>query len=316
MSEASINAGVVGVGTMGRHHARVYAELPDTTLVGVSDRDETRAAAIADEYGTTTRSPDTLFERTDVVSIAVPTRFHAPVAEAAIDAGNSVLVEKPFVHDPDVGVKLCERAEEAGVTLQVGHIERFNPVVTMLEQILVDEDVISLDARRLGPPVDRNPADGVVLDLMIHDIDVMLALVDSPVADVAATGAADGQRVSAHIEFESGVYGTLSASRVTQKKVRDVSVTTEDSYIESDYNDQQIEIHRHSLPEFVDHDGDVRFRYENIIERPMIENKEPLKAELSSFVASHREGTAPEVSGREALRALRVARRIDARAAE
>jgi predicted dehydrogenase len=182
----------------------------------------------------------------------------------------------------------------------------------MLKRILADEVPISFDARRLGPPIDRDPTDGVVLDLMIHDIDVMLTLADSPVTDVAATGAADGQRVSAYIEFESGAFGSLAASRVTQKKVRDISVTTEECHIESDYNDQQIEIHRHSLPEFVDHDGDVRFRHENIIERPMIENREPLKAQLSDFVTSHREGTVPEVTGQDALRALRIARRIRA----
>jgi predicted dehydrogenase len=312
MNEAPVDAGVVGVGTMGSHHARVYAELPDTTLVGVADQDETRAESIADDYGTTARSRQTLFERADVVSVAVPTNFHAQVAEEAIDAGTSVLIEKPFVRDPDRGVELCERADGADVTLQVGHIERFNPVVRMLKRILADEVPISFDARRLGPPIDRDPTDGVVLDLMIHDIDVMLTLADSPVTDVAATGAADGQRVSAYIEFESGAFGSLAASRVTQKKVRDISVTTEECHIESDYNDQQIEIHRHSLPEFVDHDGDVRFRHENIIERPMIENREPLKAQLSDFVTSHREGTVPEVTGQDALRALRIARRIRA----
>jgi predicted dehydrogenase len=306
-----VRTGVIGVGNMGRHHARVYNELTGAELVGVADADEERAASVAAEYGTTAHSQDELLARVDAVSVAVPTRFHAEVAHSAIDANVSLLLEKPFVRDPAVGERLCDRAEAAGVVLQVGHIERFNPVVPTLQRVLDDEGLISLDARRLGPPVDRDTTDGVVFDLMIHDIDIVTTLVGSPVADVSAVGAADGQRVSAQIEFESGVVATLSASRVTEKKVRDLAITTDDCHVEVDYADQQVEIHRHSLPEYVDDDGDLRYRHESVIERPMVENGEPLKAELSSFLTSHRENEPPKISGRDALLALRLARRID-----
>ncbi len=315
-SNGPVQAGVVGVGTMGRHHARVYDELQGVELAAVADADDEQAASVAQDYGATALPAMDLFDRVDVASIAVPTRFHHEMATAAIDRGVHVLVEKPFVKDLSEGRDLIERARGADVVLQVGHVERFNPAVQALSDIVTDLDVIAVDARRLGPPVDRDTTDSAVLDLMIHDIDVVRSLVGEPVARVAAAGASDGQYITANLRFDDGVVGTLTASRVTQQKIRDLSITARSCRVHVDYADQSVSIHRKSVPEYVENDGDVRFRHESLIEQPTVDNGEPLKAELRSFVEAAVEGHEPVVSGEDGLRALELAREIDALATE
>jgi len=313
MTEQKINAGVIGVGKMGQHHARVYKEIPGVRLTGIADADDDRATQIATKYGTVPRDRDEVIDRCDVVSIAVPTRYHHEVASEAIDAGVHVLIEKPFVRDLQEGRDLVNKAREQDVRLQVGHIERFNPAVQAMTDIVTDLDVIAVDVRRLGPPVDRDSKDGVVLDLMIHDIDVLTAIMGSDISDVTAMSTRDGNHVTAQVEFANGVVGNLTASRVTQEKIRDLAVTAEDCRVNVDYENQTVQIHRHSVPEYYESDGDLRYRHESIIERPTIENGEPLREELEAFVTAVREGTEPPVSGEDGLTALQIARQIQER---
>ena len=313
MSNRTITAGVIGVGSMGQHHARVYKEIPNVRLSGIADADEDRAAQVATKYGTVARDQASVIDRCDVVSVAVPTRYHYSVASQALDEGVHVLVEKPFVRDLQQGRDLIRKAKKADCCLQVGHIERFNPAIQALSDIVTDLDVIAVDVRRLGPPVDRDTEDSVVLDLMIHDIDVLTAIIDCDVSTVTAMGARDGDHVTAQIEFENGVVGNLTASRVTQEKVRDLAITAQECRVNVDYESQSAQIHRHSLPEYYEDDGDLRYRHESIIERPTIEKGEPLRAELEAFVNAVREGSEPPVSGEDGLTALRIARRIEER---
>jgi len=150
----------------------------------------------------------------------------------------------------------------------------------------------------------------VVFDLMIHDIDIVTTVSDAPVADISAIGIDDNAHVMAQLEFEDGLIATLTASRVTQERIRDLAVTAEDCQIDVDYIDQSVEIHRHSLPEYVTDNGDVRYRHESIIERPTIENGEPLKNELREFVTAVREGREPRTPATQGLRAVEIAHRI------
>lgn len=309
MSEP-VETGVVGVGTMGRHHARLYRELPETRLVGVADADPERAQGVAEEYDTVAYDREALLDSVDAVSVAVPTPYHAEVAEAAMDAGVHVLVEKPFVEDAASGEALIERADREGLVLQVGHVERFNPAVVALSDIVPDLELVAVTTNRLGPPLDRSVRDGVVLDLMIHDIDVLLSLVDSPLERVEASGTDDGQYATAVLTFADGVVATLTASRITQEKVRTLSLTARECQVNVDYGDQSVEIHRHSLPEYIVNNGDVRYRHESITEHPTVENGEPLRAELAAFAEAVRTGSDPVVDGRDGLRALAVARKI------
>jgi predicted dehydrogenase len=304
-------AGVIGVGSMGQNHARVYRELPETTLGGVFDADHTQAEAVAERYETTARSMGELLEAVDVVSVAVPTRFHYETVRECIDAGVDVLVEKPFVADSEKGRKLVEFADERDVTLQVGHIERFNPATRKLMDIAQDLDIVAVDARRLGPPVDRDIDDSVVMDLMIHDLDIVTALVDDEVTHLNAMGTADGDYATANLQFGSGVVGKLTASRVTQEKERTLSIHAASCRVKVDYIEQTIEIHRQSLPEYVEEDGDVTYHHENVVERVAVEKREPLKNELSAFVEAAVENREPVVTGEDGITALELIQEID-----
>jgi len=304
--------GVVGVGSMGYHHARVYNELPGVELVGVCDVDDQRAREVAQEFDTRALPRHRLLETVSGASIAVPTRHHTDIAGEAVEAGTHVLVEKPLVIDPAAGRRFLRSAEAAGVVVQVGHVERYNPAIGALRDVLADADPLAVSARRQGPPVDRDSADSIVFDLMIHDIDIVLSMADTPVTDVTAMRVPGRSHAVAQLSFAEGLVATLTASRITQERIRELSITAENCQIDVDYMDQSVQIHRHSLPEYITTDGDVRFRHESVIERPTIESGEPLKNELSSFVDSIVEGTEPRTTGRDGLRAVEVATQIEA----
>ncbi|MFC6976832.1 Gfo/Idh/MocA family oxidoreductase [Halomicroarcula sp. GCM10025709] len=307
----TVAVGVVGVGAMGRHHARIYAENPATELVGVVDQDTERAQEIATKRNTRVLSFDELLDAADAVSVATPTAYHAQIAWEALGAGVHVLVEKPFVDDPDQGRQLVERARTNDLVLQVGHVERFNPAVEVLRDVVAETDIVALDAQRVGPPLNRAIDNSVVLDLMIHDIDIALSLVDSETGSITAVRADSYPHVTANLTFESGTVATMTAGRASQRRVRTLSVTTPESVVEVDYLRRSIEVYRQSLPEYVETDGEVRYRNESVVERPVVENGEPLKAELAAFVEAIESGTEPIVTGEDGLRALAVARSIE-----
>lgn len=308
--QETVDTGVIGTGSMGRHHARVYNELPESNLIGIYDVDDEQAAQVANENGTEAFEIEDLLERVDAVSIAVPTIHHYEMAKQCIEQGVHVLVEKPFVDEQSQGEELLSLAEENDVQIQVGHIERFNPAVVVLQDIVPDLEIISVKAERLGPPLDRTMNDSVVRDLMIHDIDILLWLVDADVSSVSVLDS-DEAYTTANFQFGDGAIGSLTASRVTQRKIRTLTITAHSCRIDVDYIDQSVEIYRHSLPEYIEENGDVRYRHESIVERPMVKNEEPLKSELSSFIDSARSGETPEVSGRDGLRAVKYVDKIE-----
>lgn len=306
-----VRVGVIGVGSMGQNHVRVFRELPETELVGIYDANGEQAESVADAFGVDVFALDDLLESVDAVSIAVPTQYHYDTARECIDAGVSVLVEKPIVEDLENGRQLIEFADQRDVTLQIGHIERFNPAVMTLMELLDDLDIIAIEAKRLGPPLDREIADTAVMDLMIHDIDIMLSIFGEEAEDVHAAGTRGSDYATATIQTPSGRIGQLTASRVTQQKVRELTITAEECRVIVDYIDQSIEITRQSLPEYAKQDG-FRYRHENIVEQVLVERREPLKNELSAFAEAVRTGSEPVVTGEDGLRALSLAREIDA----
>ena len=307
----TVRVGVIGVGSMGRNHVRVYDRLSNVDLVGVADADAAQAATIADEYGTESFLIDDLLSRVDAVSIAVPTEYHAQLAEGCIAVGVDALVEKPFVADPEDGRRLARAARAEDVILQVGHIERFNPAVRELLQNKDGLDILAVEAHRLGPPVDRQTTDTVIMDLMIHDIDVVLSLVDAEIDRANVMSTAENQHATAQLGFENGVTGTLTASRVTQRKVRQLHVTAASCLIELDYIDQSINTYRRSNPQYSDEDGALQFRHENVIEQPMISSAEPLREELESFVDAVATRRQPVVTAEDATRVLDLTKYLD-----
>ncbi|MFC6718260.1 Gfo/Idh/MocA family oxidoreductase [Natrialbaceae archaeon GCM10025810] len=310
-NETPLRTGVVGVGSMGENHARVYGELRGVELAGVFDLNDEVARDVAATYGTEARSFDDLLERCDAVTVAVPTAAHYDTVSACLEAGVHVLVEKPIAETVEEGRALAELADERDLVLQVGHIERFNPAVQTAIDLIDEQDleVIAVDAERLGPPVDRTETAGVIPDLMIHDVDVIGALLEAEAESIAAKRTADGRYATAAIEY-GDVIASLTASRTTQKKIRRLTVTAAECLIEVDYLSQEVLIHRDSYPEYVTADGQSRFRHESVVERPRVDNGEPLKHELGSFVESIRTGTAPEVSAEDGLEALGIVEAI------
>ncbi|MFC3958309.1 Gfo/Idh/MocA family protein [Halovivax cerinus] len=303
-------AGVIGVGAMGENHVRVYSESRGVELAGIADLDTELANRVADEYGTTVRSVEALLSTCDLVSVAVPTAAHYETVERCLEADVHVLVEKPLTTRMDRGRDLAALAEDRGLVLQVGHVERFNPAVETAASLVEDLDVIAVEAKRLGPPIDRTATDRVTLDLMIHDVDVVQSLVGGDPTVTAATGTADGQHATATLEYDD-VVATVTASRVSQRKVRRLTITAAECLVEIDYLDQSVLLYRDSFPEFVSGNGGRRYRHESVIERPEVKNREPLRVELESFVSAVTTGIEPAVTAADGLRALETVREID-----
>ncbi|WP_254764982.1 Gfo/Idh/MocA family protein [Natrinema marinum] len=309
--ERPLEVGVVGVGSMGENHARVYEGLPGADLIGVFDVDEDRATAVADEYGASPMALDDLLASVDAVSVVVPTAHHYDVATKCLDAGVATLIEKPVVEDLETGRKLRAKAHDADVPVQVGHIERFNPAVETLSELISDLSIVSLSAERLGPPPGREIEDSAVLDLMIHDIDVVRSLLGEEPTAIQSSGVADNRHATTLLEFGTGTMASLTASRLTQRKVRRLEVTAEECLVELDYIDQSIEIHRQSVPQYVETNGDIRFRHESLVERPRVPTGEPLRNELAAFLDAAASNGTPRVTLEDGLAALDIARRIE-----
>ncbi|MCU4975359.1 Gfo/Idh/MocA family oxidoreductase [Halobacteria archaeon AArc-m2/3/4] len=311
LSERPINVGVIGVGTMGIHHARVYNSLPSVNLVGVHDVYGERAEQVARSYDSEAMSLEALLSRVDAVSIAVPTKFHYDTAISCLDAGVATLIEKPMVADLDAGRRLFSKAKQAGVPVQVGHVERFNPAVSALKDLIAEQHVFDITCLRLGPSPGTRITDNAVFDLMIHDIDVVLSLANSMPTSVKGTGVANNEHVSALLKFESGMMASLTASHVTQRKIRTLRVTTEACLIDLDYFNQTINIYRRSDPEYLDDNGGLKYRHEGVVEQLSIPKEEPLQLELESFIRAAAADETPQVTVEDGLNAIKVAHRID-----
>jgi predicted dehydrogenase len=300
---------------MGENHARVYDDIDDAALTGVFDVSTDRATEVADRFDTQALPLDELVETVDVASIAVPTAHHYDVATTCIRNGVDILVEKPFVADPEAGRELVSVAEEHDATVQVGHVERFNPAVETLRSLVDDLDIVSVTARRLGPPPERDIADTAVMDLMIHDIDVVLDLVDGDVASYDAFGTAGGRYATAALAFDSGVVGHLTASRVTQETVRELTISAADCRVKMDYVDQTVELHRATSPEYLTEEAGGHYHHENVVERLSVDQQEPLANELRSFVDSVATDSEPVVTAEEGVEVLELTQAIDQAAA-
>jgi predicted dehydrogenase len=304
MSNTSIRTGVIGVGSLGQWHARIYSEMEDVELAGVYDASPARAQEIAARYGTQAYdSVDELAAVVDAVSIVVPTDLHFDVFNQLLPYHVHMLVEKPIASSYDQAEKMVTMAEELDLLLQVGHVERFNPVMTFLNENLTHARFI--EATRLAPfPPAREGAPprgtevSVVLDLMIHDLDIILRIANSPVKAIHATGVAvlspTEDIANARIQFENGCVANVTASRISQDKLRKIRVFQDDTYLSLDYMEQA---------------GQLCRRTKTGIEAlPVpIDKSEPLATELRSFADCVKRRTDPVVTGRHGMEALQLA---------
>jgi predicted dehydrogenase len=307
-----VRIGLLGGGIMGTHHARVSGQVRGGEITHVVDADLDRATIVAGTIGAKAAGTwHEVVEGIDAAIIAVPSEFHCPLALALIDAGKHVLVEKPIATTIDDAEAMVAAADAAGTVLMVGHVERFNPAVLELENVVFDP--IHLSTARISPFSTRVTV-GVVLDLMIHDLDIVLALADSPVSSVAAVARqvlSDSEDLaSVVLEFDNGVTADLVASRIGQQKIRTLAITERERYVSVDLLRQDVTINRVDHSEYVSSEGS-RYRQTGMVEIPFLENRgEPLMLEQTEFVRAIRTGTAPRVTGRDGTEALRLADRI------
>jgi predicted dehydrogenase len=305
---------VIGVGNMGKNHARVYSELDDVELVGVVDLDEETGKEIAERFNTKYyKDYKDVLDKVDAVSIVVPTKYHHRVAKDFLEAGVDVLVEKPISRTLEEAEELIKLAEENERVLQVGHIERFNPALGEAKKQLKGE-ILAIESHRIGPFVSRISDAGVVLDLLIHDIDIILDLAGSKIKNVKSAGrkvySDHEDYANAILTFENDAVASIIASRCTQKRERKLRITQRDRYIIVDYMNKRIEVHKQAESEYVSKDNSVELIYSDITERPQVPSKEPLKLELESFMAAVNKGEKPLVDGRAGKGALEIALRI------
>ncbi len=315
MARAKIRCGGAGVGSLGQHHARIYAEMADAELAGIYDRDEKRAEEIAAKHGC--RSFASLAElgaACDAASVAVPTDRHAAVALPLLAGGCHLLIEKPICASLAEAEEVVAAARAHGALVQVGHVEHFNPVMAFLEKEVSHPRFITTE--RLAPYQLRGTEVGVVLDLMIHDIGIVLALVRSPIARIDSVGVQVLSKTediaNARIQFESGCVANLSASRMSLKKAREIRVFQDDGYLSLDFMNQAGHLVRKSdilafglkMKIGLVKPGD--FSAVPVREIP-IEKGEPLALELAHFVESVARAKQPKVSAAMGKSALEIA---------
>src|SRR6266566_2747085 len=243
----NLRVGVVGVGHIGSNHARLYAEIPSAEFSAIYDVDLAKTNAIAKKYRVTpAQSLDEFAEMVDAASIATPTNTHYEVARSLLARGKHLLIEKPITDNTAHAGELAELGAQSGLILQVGHVERFNPVLSALEERLTHPRFI--EAHRLSPYPERSTDIGVVLDLMIHDLEIILHLVRSPVQTIDAVGVAVLSRgediANARLRFESGCIANITSSRISPERMRKIRVFQEDAYLSLDYQNQSGEIYR------------------------------------------------------------------------
>ena len=321
-----LRVGVVGVGHLGQHHARILASLPDVELVAVADSRPEQAQTVADRYGTRAVSDyHELLGRVDAVSIAVPTVLHREVAGTFLSRGIPALVEKPLASSLAEAELLVSLSHSTGALLQVGHIERFNPALSALHQMAIRPKYIN--AERLSTYTFRSTDIGVVLDLMIHDIDLVLSLTASPVRSAAAVGVSlFGEHedvANARIEFEDGTVANLTASRASYTAVRKMRIWGTEGYVSLDFAARQATLVQPS-EEFLS--GQLGLEGVDLsqpsavkehlfgrvlrVDQVQTAGREPLALELEDFVQALRDGSRPRVNGDDALRAMRVADQV------
>jgi len=302
-----LKTAVVGVGYLGKFHAQKYARLPDSELVAVCDSNADIAQAIADEHGVAVHTDyRDLIGKVDAVSIVVPTQKHYEVAKVFLENGVHVLLEKPITSTVEQARDLVAIAERNKLVLQIGHLERFNPAVMALDDVLKDAQFI--ESHRIAPFNPRGADVNVILDLMIHDIDIILDFVRSPVKSIQANGVPvlsnDIDVANARIQFENGCVANVTASRVSMKSERKMRIFQPDAYITIDFQNKKLGVHRKGTGEMFPGIAEI-----DSLEREF-EQGDALLAESAAFLKSIKENSRPVVSGEDGMRALETAYEI------
>ena len=311
-----VRTGVIGAGKMGQHHCRVYSNFRGSKFVGVCDANPEAGQRVAALYDVPYfNNFDDLLAQVDAVSLVTPTPYHFDLAKRCLERGVNVLIEKPITETLEQAKTLAHMAQQSGLIVQVGHIERFNSAFGELKNVLKDMTVLAVDFRRLSAFENSNQDVDVVLDLMIHDIDLALDLVGQPYTSINAQGLTARSQVIDHatgqLLFQDGPLVTMTASRVTEQKVRKIEVTALEAFLECDLLNKNILVHRRTTAEMTNHlYRGVKYRQESLVERIHIPIFEPLLLELQHFVDCIINQETPQVSASDGMAALKVATTI------
>ncbi len=325
-----VKIGVVGVGHLGDHHTRIISQIPDTELVGVVDVDQDKAKRIAQKYNTRYfEKLDDLLAETSAISLVVPTTVHYPLALMILERGKDLLIEKPITETVPQAEELVDLAQAKNLILQVGHIERFNPAFKALEKYRPEPKFI--ESHRLAQFNPRGTDVAVILDLMIHDLDLILNLVKSPIKQIEAVGVAviaESEDIcNARLTFENGCVANVTASRISARALRKMRLFQKDSYISLDFMQKVVEIYRLvDIKQLSREEKEKKTVVGNIpveqvgktviYERPEIQDQDMLTAELKSFISSVQTRSSPLVTGEDGKKALEVALKIKEKAEE
>jgi predicted dehydrogenase len=312
-----LKLGVFGVGHLGKFHLNNWKQIPDVEIVGFFDPNNDNAKAVEAEYGIKRfMDEEALIKASDMIDVVTPTHLHFPVCEMAIKMGKHVFVEKPMANTIEEGKAIMEMVKEAGVKLQVGHVERFNPAFTALKDITLNPSFI--EVHRLAQFNPRGTEVSVILDLMIHDIDIILSIVTSGVKHISASGVAvltdTPDIANVRIEFNNGCVANLTSSRISMKKMRKIRLFQKDAYIGIDFLEKNTEIIKLKKPDEEDafsfdietHQGTKTISIAN----PVVENGNAILAELTSFVQSIQNDEPTVVSEIDGFLAMEVAHQI------
>lgn len=306
-----VRIGVIGTGRMGQNHCRVYSNMRHAKFVGVCDVNADLGKDIARKFEVSYfRDVESLLENVDAVSICTPTPEHYELVMRCLERNIHVMVEKPFTETLEQAKALKDAAEaQKKLVVQVGHIEMFNPTFVELRKVLEGMDVLAMNFNRLSPFQGSNVDVDVVLDLMIHDIGLIVNLFTSEPALMDAHGFSVFSGTIDHglaiLQYAPAPLVSLTASRVTEQKVRAISVTTKEAFIEADLLNKNISVHRRTLGDYVNHKNGVKYRQESLIERIVVPAMEPLYLELQDFVNCVIGNKTPQVTAADGYNALR-----------
>lgn len=305
---SALRTAVIGVGYLGNFHAQKYAALGDAELVGVVDSDPVRVGEVAAACGCTAFTDyRDLIGRVDAVSVVVPTQFHHQVARDFLAAGVHVLIEKPITTTIEQADELIALADSGNLVFQVGHLERFNPVLMAAEEVL--QAPLFVESVRIAPFKPRGTDVNVVLDLMIHDIDIIQHLVRSKVASIDAIGApvftGEEDIANARIAFENGCVANVTASRISLKSERKMRIFQRDAYLTLDFQNRKLLVAKRGAGELLPGIPNVQ------VQEQELGQSDPLLSEIRSFLEAIRSGGQPQVSGRDGRMALETALKIN-----
>ncbi len=308
-----INVGIIGVGHMGQYHVNVAISIPNIHVVGIYDNDPQRLNEISKKFLVESfNNIDELIRQSDALIIAVPTKYHYEIAKKCLNEGKHVLVEKPMTQTVEQAEEIVELAEKNGLILQVGHVERFNGAILEIKKII--DNPYFVETKRLSPFNPRVSDVGVVLDLMIHDLDIILNLIPYEIKSLHARGLKIYTNyedlANVMIQFESGTVANLVASRVTQNKIRLLTITQEKSYVVLDFATQDIDIHRMASSAYLMTKEEIKYKQESFVEKIFVHKDNPLKLEHNHFINCILGNEDPIVPNHKDIMTLKYAYRI------